>query len=70
MFFYVIPDAKASKFQQFFVSEQLYYIMKQRTNNFIREVQETLKPELSANFIHDVYKFYHSEDLTNHPAIN
>ena len=47
----------------------LIFTVYQRTNNFIREVQETLKPELSANFIHDVYKFYHSEDLTNHPAI-
>ena len=40
-----------------------------RVDNFIQGVKETLQPELSADHVHDIYNFYQSKDLVNHPGV-
>ena len=47
----------------------LIFTLSSRIDSFIREVKAALAPELSADYVYDVYKFYRPEDLTNHPAI-
>ena len=65
-----IPERRKTPRNEILVFRQKGLIFNvQPGTDFLRQVKETLEPEMIAEWVYTLYPFYKIEDLVRHPAI-